>query len=316
MGVCDSYRGDKETKNPGPDINYDFLIEKGIQKDGLVIYKPRQRIHSSSQIKCPLCKLPLSEEEYSIINNKLELINEIKLSDLITKFNLAVESPYEIDNINDLEIIYNQISECAEVIEDNRYYKHICINNELCQRTDNQEIYIDLCSISNLDNLNNKLAVDIYKLKTDENYKNNYLNKKEKIHNIYIKKEKKRQIEDKYRSEFEKKCFDKDQYEFERITMNIKQLYESELARNKNDTPNIPNLLPYRNKPNPYFYYNSNQYYFKYSGTKAKLKKFIENLTGEIMYDSNIFMDKWEYKEFQKFILEREPEYEELINIE
>ena len=34
------------------------------------------------------------------------------------------------------------------------------------------------------------------------------------------------------------------------------------------------------------------------------------------MYDSNIFMDKWEYKEFQKFILEREPEYEELINIE
>ena len=98
--------------------------------------------------------------------------------------------------------------------------------------------------------------------------------------------------------------------------MNIKQLYEDELARNKNNTPNIPNLLPPRNKPNPYYYYNSNQYYFKYSGTKAKLKKFIENLTGEIMYDSNIFMDKWEYKEFQKFILEREPEYEELINIE
>ena len=315
MGICESSREENGKNMLGPDINYNFLIKKEIQKDGLDIYKPRECIHSSSQIKCPLCKCLLSEEEYLIINNKLELVKEIQLSDLIYKFNLAVESPYEIDNINDLEIIYNQISQCAKVIENNRYYKHICINNELCKRTDNQEIYIDLCSISNLNNLKNNLAVDIDKLKTDEDYKNNYLNKKEKIHNIHIKKEKKRQIEDKYRPEFEKKCFEKDQYEFERITMNIKNLYESEIARNKNNFSNIPNMLPPRDKPNPYYYYNLNQYYFKYSGTKTKLKKFIENLTGEIMYDSNIFMDKWEYEEFQKFILEREPEYEELINI-
>ena len=46
-----------------------------------------------------------------------------------------------------------------------------------------------------------------------------------------------------------------------------------------------------------------------------KLKKFIEDLTGENMYDVIVVMEKWEYKEFQKYILERESDYGELINI-
>jgi hypothetical protein len=71
-------------------------------------------------------------------------------------------------------------------------------------------------------------------------------------------------------------------------------------------------MIPFDYKPNPSGFWYANESNLKYSG---KLKKFIEDLTGENMYDVIVVMEKWEYKEFQKYILEREPDYEELINI-
>ena len=161
MGICETSYRPNEIKKPNPDINYNFLIKKEFQKDGLDVYKPKNRIYSSSQIKCPICKCDFLEEEYLIINNKLNLANENQLFELIMNFNEEAKSPYKIDNIDDLEIIYKQIRDYTKVIEDNRYYKHNCTNNQLCQRTENLEIYIDLCSLSNFDNLKNNLSVDI-----------------------------------------------------------------------------------------------------------------------------------------------------------
>ena len=313
MGICgDRSYGEKKSL---PDINYDFLIKKEIQKEGLDVYKPKNCIYSSAQIKCPICKCNLSEEEYLMIDNQLKLVNENGLLQLINKFNDEVKAPYKIDNINDLEIIYNQIRECVNAIEDNRYYKYICTSNELCQRTENQEIYIDLCSLSNLNNLKNNLSIDIDRLKADENYKNKYLNNKAEIHNIYTKKQRKYQIEEKYRPEFERNTFEKEQYDYERIKMLIKQVYEGDLARAKLTYPNTPGMIPFDYKPNPSGFWYANESNLKYSGTKKKLKKFIEDLTGENMYDVIVVMEKWEYKEFQKYILERKSDYEELINI-
>ena len=310
MGICcESLCGTNGPKNSIPDKNYDFLIKTEIQKDGLEVYKPEYCIYSSTQIKCPICKCRLLEEEYIILDNQLNLANEKILFQLIDKFNDEVKAPYKIDNINDLEIIYNQIRECVKTIEDNRYYKHICSNNDLCQRKENQEIYIDLCSFSNLDNLQNNLSIDIDKLKTDENYKNKYLNSKAIIHNIYTKKQKKREIEEKYRPEFERNTFEKEQYEYNRITMFIKQVYEGELARQNLTFPNTPNMIPFINKPNPSGFWYSHENNLKYSVTRKKLKKFIEDLTGEKMYDVIVVMENWEYKEFQKYILERESDF-------
>ena len=316
MGMCCESSSSNEEKKSLPDINYDFLMKKEIQKDGLDVYKPKNCISSSSQIKCPICKCNLLEEEYIMINNQLNLANENYLLQLINNFNDEVKSPYKIDNINDLEIIYNQIRECAKAIEDNRYYKHVCTNNELCQRNENQEIYIDLCSLSNLDNFQNILSIDIDRLKTDENYRNKYLNEKAVIYDIYTKKQRKYQIEEKYRPEFERNTFEKEQYDYERITMLIKQIYEDDLARAKMIYPNIPGMIPFDYNPNPSGFWYAHETNFKYSGTRKKLKKFIEDLTGENMYDVIVVMEKWEYEEFQKYILEREPDYEELINIQ
>jgi hypothetical protein len=224
MGICCSR--EDGPKKPLPDLSYDFLIKRDIQKDGLDIYKPKTSINSVYQLKCPLCKCVLPEEEYFILNNKLNLANENELSELIKKFNDETKNPYKIDNIDELEIIFNQINDCTKAIEDNRYYRHICTNNELFKRTENQEIYIDLCSLPNLDNLKNNLLVDIDRLKMDENYKNNYLSNKAIIHNNYMKKERKQQIENEYRPAFEKNTSDKEQYEYETTTMFIKQVYE------------------------------------------------------------------------------------------
>ena len=61
----------------------------------------------------------------------------------------------------------------------------------------------------------------------------------------------------------------------------------------------------------------SNEWYkeknvFKYSGNQKKVLNFIQNLTGQTIYDK-IYIGEKEYKEFQKFILEREPDYEDYM---
>ena len=88
----------------------------------------------------------LPEEEYTIIEEKINKGGENKLLDLIVYYNREAETEDKINNISELEDIYNQIKDYSKKIENNRYYKHICTNNELCQRMNNQEIYIDLCS--------------------------------------------------------------------------------------------------------------------------------------------------------------------------
>ena len=55
------------------------------------------------------------------------------------------------------------------------------------------------------------------------------------------------------------------------------------------------------------------EYQFRYSGSKKKLQKYIEENTNQTLYGINTKMDDWEYEEFQKFILEREPQYSEFM---
>ena len=60
MGICESGHN-RPFEEEVPDLEYDFLIKKDDQKDGLDIYKPKSIINYSSQIKCPLCKYKLSQ---------------------------------------------------------------------------------------------------------------------------------------------------------------------------------------------------------------------------------------------------------------
>ena len=302
------------TEKPHPDLNYNFLIKVEEQKDGLDIYKPQSILNYASQIKCPLCRYPLSDEEYSIIQDKLTFGEGYNLSNLISKYNIEAEAEYTIDNINELEILYNKIKGCVKIMEDNRYYKHICTNNEQCQRKDNQEIYIELFEPRSLENIEKNLFVDINRLKTDENYKNNYLKRKAIAHDIYMKKQRKLQIEEKYRPDFEEKTFRKEQYIYERISMMIKQIHEDDLEKQKFNSTNINFIKPLHMNADATQIYITHVPDFRYSGTKKKWKRFIEELKGQKIYEI-VAMENWELEEFHKFILEREPDYYELMNI-
>ena len=296
-----------------PDKNYDFLIKKQEQKDSLDIYKPKNIVNSSSEIKCPLCKIILSDEENSIIENKLDIGGEYKLYSLINNFNRdshnewnKVDSPEKIDNISELENIYNQIQNYFKIIEENRFYKHIC------KRTNNQEIYIDLCTDYFKDNLEKILYVDINKLKLDKNYKNKYLESRRISYFNYIKQMKKKEIENKYKDEFESITLRKDKQRLEFCKYCIQNVYENDLRRKQQayNTENCHEIIIVTSASQ---FFLSNEKNLLYSASKKKLKEFIENLTGENIYHE-IYIEPFEKEEFEAFILKREPEYFELLD--
>ena len=308
MGICESGHN-RPFEEEVPDLEYDFLIKKDDQKDGLDIYKPKSIINYSSQIKCPLCKYKLSQEEYLIIDNILNIGNENEFFNLIYEYNKEASRIDILDNINILESIYIKIKNYSKILEKNRYYKH------KCQRINNQEIYIDIFYSSIIYNFDKELNIDINKLRTDENYKLNYINNKRNEYIKYTKKKKKIEIENQYINQFEEKNFQKEKHDFERITMMIQHLYENEKERQpKYD--NNPYLVPIDMKPDPLGIYLAHECNFRFSITKKKLKEFIEDLTNEKIYDYPIVMYDWEKEEFKKFILERESEYYDYLNID
>ena len=210
------------TKDEIPDMSYDFLVKQEEKKDGLEIYKPKYSITFSSQIKCPLCKFSLTNEEITILQDILSTSSENKLNSLFSKYNAEADSATKIDNISDLGNIYNQIQEMAKTVESKRFYKHTCTRNAECKRTENHDIYIDLCLVSPQESIAKNLKVDYNKLKTDESYRQNYLENKKIAHEKYIRNQKRKEIEDEYRYEFEDYTFLKERNLYEGVTSNFK----------------------------------------------------------------------------------------------
>ena len=294
------------TNEEVPDKYYDLLVKQEELKDGLEVYKPKSTVYYASQIKCPLCKCRFPEEERDIIQKMFNAGGEKTLSSIISDYNQETENVNKIDNIKELEVKYNKIKEMVKIAEDNRFYKHTCTRNEICKRTANQDVYIDLCYESPKD-FKKQLKIDFEKLKTDENYRNEYLSNKKIAYENNIKRMKRKQIEKEYIDEFEEMTFKKEKNMYEMTTRNIKDAYrrheEFEARKDK---------MMIRSE-----FQASNEWYkekgcFKYSATKKKLLNFVENLTGQNIND-NVIMQDSEYEEFQKFILKRDPDYSEFL---
>ena len=154
--------------NDIPDENYNFLIKQEEQKDGLDIYKPKEIIQYAEKLKCPLCKINLSEGERSEINDILFTRCEKVLINKIYEYNREANSVTKINNIEELELKYYEMQDFIKVVETNRYYKHTCKNNDICQRNENQDVYIDLCFTSPQSRVEKDMKVDFNKLKNDE----------------------------------------------------------------------------------------------------------------------------------------------------
>lgn len=154
------------------------------------------------------------------------------------------------------------------------------------------------------------IKIDYNKLKTDGNYRNKYLEDKKIAQLRYQLIRKKKEIEDEYRNKFEAMTFKKEQNMYEWVTRSIKNSYQRhlDLEARKNEFE-IKFPFPASNE----WYKEKNT--FKYSASKKRLLEFIENLTGQNINDK-VSMESKEYKEFQKFILEREPDYADLMDID
>ena len=291
-----------------PDETYDFLIKQKEPKDGLEVYKPKSTISYVSQIRCPLCKCRISTEEKTIIQDIFNMGNESKLLALIENYNREVDNDDEIDDIDELEYLYSKIKDMAEIVESNRFYKHTCTKNEICKRTSNQEIYIDLCLYSPKNKIKNGIKLDFNKLKNDDIYRNNYLNAKKILYEKKLKREKRKQIENAYIYEFEEITFKLERDKFELAKQKILIEYENYLRGQSINSPY-----------NVRFEFDASLEWFKekrnliYTSSKKKLLKFIEKLTGQTIYD-NLNMPDDEFFLFQKFIIERDPEYYELLD--
>ena len=296
------------TKEETPDMSYDFLVKQEDKKDGLEVYKPKSRITHSFQIKCPLCKFNLPKEERTILQDIITNSSENKLDSLFSKYNEEADSADKIDNISDLGKIYNQIQEMAKTVEAKRFYKHTCTRNEECKRTENQDIYFDLCFVSPQESIAKNLKVDYNKLKTDENYRQNYLDNKKIAHEKYIRTQKRKEIEDEYRSEFEDYTFLKERNLYEEVKRNFKFLYEQHL---QNEERKGPYEIRFEFQASSQFALRKND--LKYSGSQKRFLNFVRDLTGQNIYE-NITMGNREYKEFQKFILERDSEYADYLD--
>ena len=175
------------TQDEVPDKDYDFLIKQEEQKDGLDVYKPQSTITYCNQIKCPLCKFSMPNEDRNKLQNILSNGGEKLLDSIIRDYNREVDSFDKLDNIDSLEAIYKKMEEITKAIEENRFYKHTCTRNEICKRTQNQDIYIDLWANSPQEKMEKGLKVDFKKLKTDENYKNKYLSDRKIAYEKQIK---------------------------------------------------------------------------------------------------------------------------------
>ena len=199
------------------------------------------------------------------------------------------------------------MDEPKKKLEENRYYKHICTKNQICQRNTDQAIYIDLIKQEVNYDFDNLLNYDHKKLRTDQNYKDDIIKKRTNKYNLEMKKQRKKELERIYLPAFEAYTIKKEDTGIYRAKTDIKFSWDM------------------RPKPGD-FMYNENQkvtarglwltsnYHVHYSASKRLIMKYIQQLTGEdISFSYGIGMSPNEYKEFQDFIIERSSEYSTLI---
>lgn len=302
------------TNEDRPLMSYDFFIKKNEKKDGLDVYKPKYIINYINDLRCPLCKCEMPNEDKIIIQNKIKSGGERYLFDIINKYNTEANTDMKLADINALENIYNKIQRFCALIEPNRYFKHTCTRNNICRRATNQDIYIDLYCNSSENCYEEYLKIDIRRLKTDENYRNDYIEKKEIAYEKYIKRVRKMQIEKEYRADFEEYTFNKEKYNYDSTTSFIKFIYTNQLSKKPGEygyDPNSPDL----NATSLFRRYVGQ---FMYTGTQKRLKLFLQNLTGQridIIEQNYIILRDREINEFQEYILQREPEYSKLKDL-
>ena len=297
-----------QTNDDLRDLKYNTLVKQEEKKDGLDVYKTNKFLNSSRDVKCPLCKFPLSGEENNTIDNVLKN-GYFKFIQIFKEYSSVEFINLTDDILEKLESIYVKLEEPKKYIEENRYFYHLCTRNAQCQRMENQAIYIDLIEKPVGFDFDSLLPYDHKKLRTDPEYRKEISQQKTEAYNKKMNKIRIQEIENYYRAEFEDHCI---------------EVEDSQIYRAKND---IKFDYDCRAKPGDICYktpeelarslWDFNERKVFYSASKNLLVDYIIQLTGETPFKitgiTRIGMSDREYYDFQEFIKKRDSEYEELL---
>ena len=297
-----------QTQDDLRDFKYNTLVKQEEKKDGLDVYKTNKILNCSKDVKCPLCKFPLSEEENKAIDNILKN-GYFKFLDIVREYSDVDFINLTDDILEKLESIYAKLEEPKKYIEENRYFYHLCTRKAECQRMENQAIYIDLIDEVVGFDYDSLLPYDHKKLISDPEYRKEISQRKTEAYNKRMNKIRIQEIENEYRAEFEDYCI---------------EVEDSQIYRAKND---IKFGYDCRAKPGDICYkspeelarslWDCNERMVFYSASKNILLDYIIQLTGETPFKitgiTRIGMSDREYYDFQEFIKKRDSEYEELL---
>ena len=297
-----------QTNDDLRDLKYNTLVKQEEKKDGLDVYKTNKFLNSSRDVKCPLCKFPLSGEENNTIDNVLKN-GYFKFIQIFKEYSSVEFINLTDDILEKLESIYVKLEEPKKYIEENRYFYHLCTRNAQCQRMENQAIYIDLIEKPVGFDFDSLLPYDHKKLRTDPEYRKEISQQKTEAYNKKMNKIRIQEIENYYRAEFEDYCI---------------EVEDSQIYRAKND---IKFGYDCRAKPGDICYktpeelarslWDFNERKVFYSASKNLLVDYIIQLTGETPFKitgiTRIGMSDREYYDFQEFIKKRDSEYAELL---
>lgn len=288
------------------DLKYDSLVKQKEQKDGLDIYKTKIYLYSAKDVKCPLCKFSLPSEENEIINTMLNN-GILKVNDLAQKYNNYAWDNYNIDIFTGLDKIYYEFDAIRKSTEENRYYKHICKKNAICQRTEDKAIYIDLIKQEVNYDFDKLLCYDHKKLKNDPEYKDEIVKERINRYNLRMKELRKIELERIYLPLFDENNIEKENQGIYQAKVSIDFLWNGQPKPGDFGYGQIKKVTA------SHLWLNSYRYVF-YSGSKRYLLRYIKQLTGEdYSFSAAVGMSDRELEEFHEFIIKREPEYSTLI---
>ena len=290
------------------DLKYNTLVKQEEKKDGLDVYKTNKILNSSKDVKCPLCKFSLSQEENNAIDNILKN-GYFKFRDICYEYSRVDYINLTDDILEKLESIYEKLEEPKKYIEENRYYYHLCTRNAECQRMETQAIYIDLIDKDVGFDFDSFLPYDHKKLRTDPEYRKKISQERTEAYNKRMNQIRIKEIENAYRAEFEDYCIEVEDSRIYKAKTGIKFNYD---CRAK------PGDIGYQTPEElARSLWDINERYVFYSACKNILLNYIIQLTGESPFKisgiTRIGMSDREYHDFQEFIKKRNAEYAELL---
>ena len=297
-----------QTNDDLRDLKYNTLVKQEEKKDGLDVYKTNKFLNSSRDVKCPLCKFPLSGEENNTIDNVLKN-GYFKFIQIFKEYSSVEFINLTDDILEKLESIYVKLEEPKKYIEENRYFYHLCTRNAQCQRMENQAIYIDLIEKPVGFDFDSLLPYDHKKLRTDPEYRKEISQQKTEAYNKKMNKIRIQEIENYYRAEFEDYCIEVEDSQIYRAKTDIKFDFDCR-AKPGDISYKTPEELARS-------LWDFNERKVFYSASKNLLVDYIIQLTGETPFKitgiTRIGMSDREYYDFQEFIKKRDSEYEELL---